>query len=84
MATLRKNNGAAGQQQRPEPLCAEITGADRLGIWITLAGTPYFIAHEKSGWIRDPAVRGMLNMTMPNGFHLRWDSLDADIDCAVL
>jgi hypothetical protein len=43
-------------------------------------GAPYFVAHEKTGWLRDPAVRRLLNMILLNGFHLRWDSLDADID----
>jgi len=43
-------------------------------------GAPYFVAHEKTGWLRDPAVRIKLNITMLNGFHLCRDFLDADID----
>ena len=70
-------------EQRHE-LCAEITGADKLGIWITVDGVPYFVAYEKTGWLRDSAVRRMLLLALPNGFHLRWDSLDADLDVDAL
>jgi hypothetical protein len=63
---------------------AEVTGSDRLGIWITVAGVPYFVAHEKTRWLRDPAVRGMLGMDLPNGLHLHWDSLGIDIDLDAL
>ncbi len=80
-APYRKNSDAADRaQERRSGLFAEITSSDKLGIWIMLDGIPYFVAHEKTCWLRDPAVRRMLTITMLNGFHLRWDSLDADID----
>ncbi|MBN2106142.1 MAG: hypothetical protein JW832_01870 [Deltaproteobacteria bacterium] len=71
-------------QELQNSLCAEITGAGKLGIWIMLNGAPYFVAHEKTVWLRDPAVRRMLHISLPNGFHLRWDSLDADLDVDAL
>ena len=81
----RKNGDAADPaQERQSALCAEITSADKLGIWIHLDGAPYFVAHEKTIWLRDPAVRRMLHISLPNGFHLRWDSLDADLDVDAL
>jgi hypothetical protein len=84
-AHYRKNSDAADRAQvRRSGLCAEITGADKLGIWIQLDGAPYFVAHEKTIWLRDPAVRRMLHISLPNGFHLRWDSLDADLDVDAL
>jgi len=84
-APYRKNSDAADrEQERRSGLCAEITGADKLGIWILLDGAAYFVAHEKTIWLRDPAVRRMLHIALPNGFHLRWDSLNADLDVDAL
>lgn len=84
MAGAVRQQGAAEKKGAPGVLRAEVTGADKLGIWLTVNGAPFFVAHEKAPWLRDPAVRRMLNLDLPNGLHLRWDSLDVDIDVDAL
>ena len=69
--------GRSGPQDR---LHAEITGDDRLGIWIAVEGVPYFVPHDKARWLQDRSVRRALNIDLLSGFHLRWGSLDADIN----
>ena len=84
MAGSPKQDTVVTEKDSRNLLHAEITGADKLGIWLTINGAPYFVAHEKAQWLRDPAVRRILNINLPNGFHLRWDSLDLDIDVDAL
>jgi hypothetical protein len=84
MADRCTQGAAVAERQFHALLNAEITGADKLGVWLRVGGVSYFVAHEKMQWLRDPAVRRMLNLNLPNGMHLRWDSLDQELDIDAL
>jgi len=65
---------------RKDALTVEITRNEKLGIWINAGGCSYFVAHDKTPWLKDQTVREMLNIRLLNGFHLRWESLGIDVD----
>lgn len=66
--------------QKKDGLTVEITRNEKLGIWINADGHSYFVAHDKTPWLKDQTVRKMLNIRLLNGFHLRWESLGIDVD----
>ncbi len=58
----------------------EILNIDLHGLWLFANGREYFLPYGEFPWFREAKVADVLNVELLHEFHLRWPSLDIDLD----
>jgi len=58
----------------------EIFNIDTHGFWLFANGKEYFLPYEELPWFKEARVADILNVQLLHEFHLRWPSLDIDLD----
>ncbi len=58
----------------------EIFNIDAHGFWLFANGKEYFLPYEEFPWFKEARVADILNVQLLHEFHLRWPSLDIDLD----
>ena len=58
----------------------EIFNIDAHGLWLFANGKEYFLPYEEFPWFKEARVADILNVQLLHEFHLRWPSLDIDLD----
>ena len=73
MPKLKKHGKNTLEQPR-------VLNIDPFGVWILVNGSEYFLEHEKFPWFVDAKISDIFELKQPHLDHLRWDSLDVDLD----
>lgn len=50
------------------------------GIMISVLGNDYFISYNRLPWMKDAAVRSVLNVRMSGNDAIEWPDLDVDLE----
>ena len=58
----------------------EITNISSQGVWIDVKDKEYFMSYEEFPWFQDAKVKDILEVQLLHDHHLRWESLDVDLD----
>ena len=58
----------------------EVTNVSRLGIWLLLRNTEYFLSYQDFPWFQNVSVKAIFNVELPSPNHLYWPDLDVDLD----
>ena len=62
----------------------EVTNISSQGVWIDVDAREYFMSYEDFPWFKDATVKDILDVQLLHDHHLRWESLDIDLDVASL
>ena len=58
----------------------EVTQIDKLGIWLLINGSEFFLDFEGFPWFNNATTAAIKNVQMLNERHLHWPDLDVDLD----
>ncbi|MFQ5329170.1 MAG: DUF2442 domain-containing protein [Thermodesulfobacteriota bacterium] len=58
----------------------EVLNIDIHGLWLFVKGKEYFLGYNDFPWFRDARVSDIFSVELHHDFHLRWPSLDIDLD----
>ena len=58
---------------------AEVTQADKQGIWVLIGEKESFLSFENFPWFRNAPVSAIHNIELLNPHHLHWPDLDIDL-----
>ena len=59
---------------------AEILNVSKFGIWILIKGDEYFLDYKRHPWFQEASVGEIYDFEFRFGHHLRWPSLDVDLE----
>lgn len=59
---------------------AEVISISQFGIWILVLGKEYFLSAKEFPWFHSAKVEDVLEIRLQNQNHIRWESLDIDLD----
>ena len=59
---------------------AEITNISSQGVWIDVKDREYFMSYEEFPWFKDAKLKDILEVQLIHDHHLRWKTLDVDLD----
>jgi hypothetical protein len=59
---------------------AEVSHISPFGIWVLVARREFFLAYDTFPWFRGATVAQIHEVELQHGHHLRWPSLDVDLD----
>ena len=54
------------------------------GIWIFVKGKEYFLDYKNYPYFQEKTIKDIQNVRLLHDFHLRWPSLDIDLEIDVL
>lgn len=63
---------------------AEVTHISPHGIWLLIEEQEYFLGFTDYPWFEDAKVADIHQLELIHGRHLRWESLDVDIELSSL
>jgi len=58
----------------------EVTNISQHGIWLFVRETEYFLPFDEYPWFKDAKVGDIMEVALLNDHHIRWGSLDIDLD----
>ena len=58
----------------------EVTNISSHGIWLFVKLKEYFLPFEDFPWFKDAKISDVLDVDLLNDHHLRWESLDVDLE----
>ena len=58
----------------------EVSTISRHGIWLFVKDTEYFLSFDEYPWFRDAKIGDIMKVELLNDHHLRWDTLDVDLE----
>jgi len=59
---------------------AEIQGVFKQGIWVFINGQEFFLPFDRYPWFQKATIKQIYDFKFLHGHHLRWKSLDIDLD----
>ncbi len=59
---------------------AEVTNVSPHGLWVLVERREYFLPFSAYPWFSDAKISELLAVELIHGRHLRWPSLDVDIE----
>jgi hypothetical protein len=59
---------------------AEVLSISQFGIWILVYEKEYFLSAREFPWFHSAKVEDVLDISLENDNHIRWKSLDIDLD----
>lgn len=65
-------------------LGSEVTAIGREGFWLIYSGKEYYVPFDDYPVFKDATVEQIYSMTVIAPGHLRWDSLDCDMEVEAL
>jgi hypothetical protein len=58
----------------------EVISISPFGVWLLLNKKEYFLDHRRYPWFSKARVADVLNVTSPGVGHIRWPTLDIDLE----
>lgn len=62
----------------------EVSGITQYGIWLIAYDTEYFLSFEEYPWFKKANVENIYDLKLIHNTHLRWPSLDVDLELTSL
>lgn len=59
---------------------AEVLSISPYGIWLIALGREYFLPYSKFPWFKNAPVNEVFEISLIQKNHLRWESLDIDLE----
>jgi len=58
----------------------EVQSISPFGIWLFVKDKEYFLSFKLFPWFKNAKISDVQNVKLSNGHHLRWPSLDIDLE----
>lgn len=58
----------------------EVTSISGQGVWVFVMDREYFLPFDDFPWFRDAKVGDIMEVELQHGHHLRWETLDVDLE----
>ncbi len=59
-------------------MISEVSHISQHGIWLSLGDRQLFLSYQDFPWFRNAPVSAVLNVQLPQRYHLHWPDLDID------
>jgi len=60
-------------------MSAKVSHIFRYGIWLLVQGREMFLSYTEFPCFKDASVSAVLNVQLPQSYHLYWPDLDIDL-----